>query len=124
MRRRDGFTLAEVLVSLVIVTSALMILSQGFLVGGQASSSSQRTTVAAMLAEGKMAEIEAGIQPFNASTSGTFDDQPDYAWSLRPESATPAGLSKVTLQVTWKEREQSRSFVLVRLLRERTTASE
>jgi prepilin-type N-terminal cleavage/methylation domain-containing protein len=56
-----GFTLIEVLVALVVVTAGLTIIAQGFLTGGRASVASQNESVAAMLAESKMAEVEAGI---------------------------------------------------------------
>ena len=122
MRRRTaGFTLAEVLVALVVLTSGLLIISQGFLTGGTASVRAQQLTIASSLADAKMAEIEGAIVPFSASTSGTFEleGEPDYAWELKPESTATAGLTKVTLTVKWKERSEERTFDLVRLLTER-----
>ena len=120
--RRRGFTLTEVLVALVVLTSAILILTQGFMLGGRASGSSQKLTQAALLADAKMAELEAGLAAFNAATRDTFTAEgfPDYSYELLPESTTTAGLTQITLTVTWKEREQERTFALVRLLRERT----
>lgn len=117
---RRGFTLIEVLVSLVVVTAGLTIIAQGFLTGGRASVASQNDTLATMLAESKMAELEAGILSMQTSASGTFEpERPDHSWSLEPESTDTTGLVKMTLTVTWKERNEERSFVLTRLMRER-----
>jgi len=123
MNRRSGFTLIEVLVSLVVVTASLTIIAQGFLTGGRASVVSQNETIATMLAESKMAELEAGILSTQMSDQGTFEpERPDFSWSLEPESTETTGLSKMTLTVTWKERNEDRTFTLVRLMKERTTS--
>ena len=122
MRFRRGFTLIEVLVALVVVTAGLTIITQGFLTGGRASVASQNRSIAAMLAESKMAEVEAGILTTQTSSSGTFEpEQPDFSWTLEPESTTTTGLSKLTLTVTWKEREEETTFALTRLMKERTS---
>jgi hypothetical protein len=107
----------------VVVTAGLAIISQGFLTGGRASVASQNDTVATMLAESKMAELEAGILSTQSSASGTFEpERPDFSWTLEPETTATTGLVKITLTVTWKERQMERSFALTRLMKERTTS--
>jgi type II secretion system protein I len=121
LRSVSGFTLIEVLVALVVVTAGLTIIAQGFLSGGRTSVVAQNRSVAAMLAESKMAEIEEGIVSMSSSSSGTFEpERPDFTWTVEPESTVTTGLSKVTLTVLWKEREQEITFVLTRLMKERT----
>src|SRR5688572_2908605 len=123
MKRASGFTLIEVLVALVVVTASLTIIAQGFLTGGRASVRSQNDTRATWLAESKMAEIEAGILTTQTSASGDFEpEHPDYSWSLQTESTATTGLSKITLTIAWKERQQEHTFVLTRLMKERTTS--
>lgn len=118
-----GFTLIEVLVSLVVVTASLTILSQGFLTGGRASVGAQNETIATMLAESKMAEVEAGILSLQSSASGSFEpDHADFSWSLEPGTTPTTGLTQITLTVKWKERQEDRTFVLTRLMKERTTS--
>jgi general secretion pathway protein I len=118
---RRGFTLIEVLVALVVVTAGLTIIAQGFLSGGRASVISQNRSIAAMLAESKMAEVEAGIISTTTTASGTFEpERPDFSWTVETESTTTTGLSKITLTITWKERDQDVTFVLARLLRSRS----
>ena len=124
MSSRRGFTLIEVLVALVVVTAGLTIIAQGFMTGGRASVASQHETIATMLAESKMAEVEAGILTTQSSASGTFEpERPEFSWTLQPESTTTTGLTKLTLTVTWKERNEDRTFALTRLMKE-TTSSE
>ena len=118
----EGFTLIEVLVALVVVTAGLTIIAQGFLAGGRASVASQFGTTAAWLAESKMAELESGILSIQTSASGTFEpDQPDFSWETEIQSTATTGLAQVTLTVTWKERNEERSFAIVRLMRERAS---
>jgi len=120
--RVEGFTLTEVLVALVVVTASLTVIAQGFLSGGKASLSSQNESRASWLADSKMAELEAGIISTQAGSSGTFEpEHPDYKWSVEPEATTTTGLSKITVTVTWKEREQERTFALTRLMAERAS---
>jgi general secretion pathway protein I len=117
-----GFTLIEVLVALVVVTAGLTVIAQGFLTGGRASVASQHRSIAAMLAESKMAEVEAGIVSTTTSASGTFEpERPDFTWTLEPESTTVTGLNKITLTVLWKERGEETAFALTRLMMERTS---
>jgi Tfp pilus assembly protein PilV len=114
--------LIEVLVALVVVTAGLAIIAQGFLTGGRASVTSQHRSIAAMLAESKMAEVEAGLVSNTSSSSGTFEpERPDYTWMLEHEATTYPGLAKITLTVLWKEREEETSFALTRLMKERTS---
>lgn len=120
LRRNVGFTLIEVLVALVVVTAGLTIIAQGFLSGGRASVISQNRSLAAMLAESKMAEVEAGIISTTTTASGTFEpERPDFSWTVESESTTTTGLSKITLTITWKERQDDVTFVLTRLMRGR-----
>lgn len=118
-RSEGGFTLIEVLVALVVVTAGLTVIAQGFLTGGRASVASQHRSIAAMLAESKMAEIEAGIISNTTSASGTFEpERPDFTWNLELESTTITGLTQITLTVLWKERGEETSFALTRLMKE------
>ena len=121
MTRRDGgFTLIEVLVAMVVTVAALTVLAQGFATGGQASVSSQKSTRAAILAGEILAELETGELAPDASTSGKFDEEPDYSWKVQSDEDEP-GLRLLTVTVSWTERAEKRDYVLTRLLRERTT---
>lgn len=117
--RTRGFTLVEVLVALVVTVSALAILSQGLLTGGRASVISQNGTRAAILAQRVMAGLETGEIPISSGGSQTFDDEPDFAYEvLSAPDPDESVLYDVTVTIRWKEREEDRTFVLMRIMRD------
>lgn len=122
--RRRGFTLIEVLVALVVTVSALAILSQGLLTGGRASVISQNASRAAMVAERVMTGLQTGEIVAGSGGGQTFEDEPDFSYEtlfdLDPDEST---LQDVTVTIRWKEREEERTFVLVRILRDRTATT-
>lgn len=120
MRREAGFTLIEVLVALVVAVAGMAVVSQGFTTGARASSRSQNTTRAAFLAKHLITDFETGALTLTQSHAGPFDDAPDYSYETKSESGDP-GLTLLTVTVTWDERNQPRTYVLTRLLRERPT---
>jgi prepilin-type N-terminal cleavage/methylation domain-containing protein len=125
MRRERGFTLVEVLVALVVAVAAMALLSQGFSTGARASTSSQFATRAALMAQRVVTDFETGLLPLGSNQNGTFDDDPDFSYETLSESdSVLTGLTKLTITVKWQERNQERTFVLVRLMKDRpTTAS-
>ena len=122
MRTRAGFTLVEVLVAMVVAVAAFSILAKGFATGGRAASASRAGTTAAVLAQRVLCDLETGVLAPDQSSSGAFDDEPDYKWSLTSAADDP-GLRLLTVTVTWTEQNQERSYVLTRLLRERTSTT-
>ena len=116
---RSGFTLIEVLVAMVVAVAAFSIIAQGFSTGGRAAAASQASTQAVVLAQRVLADLEAGAIAADASTSGDFSDAPDFKYSTSSAADEP-GLRLVTVTVKWTEQNQERTYVLTRLLRERT----
>jgi prepilin-type N-terminal cleavage/methylation domain-containing protein len=116
---RGGFTLVEVLVAMVVAVAAFSILAQGFTTGGHAAVAARSTTTAAGLAQRVLTDLESGVLAPDQSTSGDFDDEPDFAWSTTSAADEP-GLRLITVTVKWTEQNQERTYVLTRLLRERT----
>lgn len=123
MKTRGGFTLVEVLVALVVAVAALTLLSQGFATGARASTSSQYATRAALHAQRVLTEFETGAFSLTASQNGHFDDDPDFAFETKSETGEVTGLTLLKITVKWKERNQDRTYVLTRLMRERPQAS-
>jgi prepilin-type N-terminal cleavage/methylation domain-containing protein len=118
--KRGGFTLVEVLVALVVAVAAMTLLSQGFATGARASTSSQFSTRAAILAQRVLTDFETGQLSSSSSQSGKFDDEEDFSYETKSETGEVTGLVKLTITVKWQERNQDRTYVLTRLLRERT----
>ena len=123
MRKSRGFTLIEVLVALVVAVAALSLLSQGFMTGARASTTSQYATRAALHAQRVLTEFETGALSPGSTQSGTFDDDPDFSYETQFSTGDVTGLTKITIVVKWKERNDDRKYELVRLLRDRTTTT-
>ena len=113
----------EVLVALVVAVAALTLLSQGFMTGARASTSSQFSTRAALLAQRVLTDFETGQLSLSSSQNGRFDDEPDFSFESKSDTGEVTGLVKLTITVKWQERNQDRTFVLTRLMRERTTTA-
>jgi general secretion pathway protein I len=109
--RCHGFTLLEVMVAMAIIAIALTAV-----LGSQSQSVSLATeakfsTTAAMLAQSKMAEMEA--KKLNDLTSGSGDfgeDFPGYIWNASVSDVMSVGpvnvsdhLKQIDLEVSWGE---------------------
>lgn len=124
-RREGGFTLIEVLVALVVTVVGLSIVAQGFTTASRASTLSQNTTRAAILAQRVMTGLETGEISLDSSESKTFDDEPEFAYeTLSISDPDETGLDVVTVTIKWKERGlEDRSYVLVRLMRDTSSTT-
>ena len=91
LKKHKGFTLIEILVALVILSSAVMILL------GLQSSNTKRVQKAVyyhkavQLLERKITELEiewskTSILNLPDSDSGTFEDEPEFSWTLQIQS--------------------------------------
>jgi len=104
MRNRTGFTLIEVLVSLVILSGVLMLAYQVMSGALEAETRSERWTAATLLGEGLLRESTATF-PAIEETDGKFpapDD--DYTWkrSVRPFPLPLPDVREVHVTVLWK----------------------
>jgi general secretion pathway protein I len=120
-RRDQGFTLLEVLVALVVLTTAVVAVLQLFGGGLRLARAAGDQAEAALLASAKLAELEPGIL-----TEGAVDGtEGPYRWTRRitlepsllpvepdmPDALT-IRLARVNVQVQWG---QSRRYELVTL---------
>ena len=105
-----GFTLLEVMIAVAIIAIALMAVlgsqSQGLSLAGE----SRFNRTATLLAQGKMAEIEAVKDQRDLnSDSGDFGDEfPGYTWQLSVDEVLFDGaetisdrLKQIDLEVSW-----------------------
>jgi prepilin-type N-terminal cleavage/methylation domain-containing protein len=127
---RRGFTLIEVLVALVVAVAAMALLSQGFTTGARASTTAQYATRAALLAQRVVTDFETGVLSLTSNQNGTFDDEPDFSYETSsdpvnitglPQSLT--GITQLTIRIKWQERNQDRTYELVRLMKDRPTST-
>jgi hypothetical protein len=104
---------------MVVAVAAFSVLAQGFTTGGQASVGAQHATTAVTLASRVMADLESGERAVDSGSTGTFEDEPDFSWTVKSDVDDP-GLRLLTVEVAWTERGESRVYALSRLFRERT----
>jgi len=112
MADRKGFTLLEVLVSLSILATTLLLAYQVISGAISAADRSERWTVAAYLAESLVLESTAGF-PEPAETEGKFSPPMDaYAWkrSIRPAAHSDAREVQVVVRWTSERREEQVSL--------------
>ena len=98
VRWRGGMTLTEVLLALAIFVGALAVLSKLIHIGVRASEFAQLHTRAVLLAESKMGELTAGIEPISSSGE-VFLEDPAWRWQLSVSDGPVAGLKWVSITV-------------------------
>jgi general secretion pathway protein I len=99
--RRRGLSLLEVIVSLAILVLAIVAINRLVDIGTDRGTDARMFTRGTRLAQGKMAEVEAGIVSVSSESEGQFEGD-DAAWSFKvlPEPAGPPNLYTVTIRVT------------------------
>ena len=105
---RGGFTLIEVLATLLLMAIALPAIMMGFSLSTKAASMARQRSEAGALAESKLNELVATGLWQSGSQAGAFDDQPDYQWSaeVAPWSVDPRGsgtynVQQLDVKVSW-----------------------
>jgi type II secretion system protein I len=102
-----GFTLLEVLVAVAILGAGLTVLLGAVNRNLIMASQSKNLSIAGLLAQRKMAEIELGGYPEIRKEQGQFEEAPEFKWFL---SVTPFGIPNldteiriVILRITWDD---------------------
>lgn len=99
-RQASGFSLLEVILSIVILAGCLAVLGELVRVGARSSRSARDLTTAQLLCETMMAEIDAGITPPTAN-DGVVEhfDGSLWAFTVVSEQVDQEGLLEVIVQV-------------------------
>ncbi len=114
MRGAFGFTLLEVMIAIAIMATALVAVLASQSQSLSLASEAKFNTTAALLAQSKIAEIEAASPEDVVSDSGDFgEDFPNYRWELTVSDLGFSGLEEVLdylkqidLVVSWGENKQ------------------
>jgi prepilin-type N-terminal cleavage/methylation domain-containing protein len=114
--RHGGFTLVEVLVTIVLMGIVLPITMRAVTNALTAASHARHTAEASALAEAKLNEIVASGNPTTFGTSGDFGAEwPEYQWTC--QSVTDSnGFTQISLVVTWREGNRERTYNLSTLV--------
>ena len=114
---REGFTLVEVLAALTLMAIILPVAMRGVTVALSVSSDARRRMEAAALAESRLAELVATGDWQSADLSGDCGtDWPDYRWEAEVEDWDVAGLTQLTVRVTWQRKGSERAVGLTTLV--------
>ena len=103
---RRGFTLIEVLATLLLLGIVLPVAMRGVSMSLAAASRARNMAEAASLADTKLNELVATQMWSTSGDSGDFGEQfPGYTWSSQ---ATPFdyGMTQIDLRIAWFERGQ------------------
>lgn len=119
-----GFTLVEVLATLVFIGIVLPVAMRGITVTLQATANARHKVEAAQLAEGKLNELLVIRDPASFNASGDFGiDWPEYRWDSRGQ-LTEMSVYEVTVNVYWTEQNQERSLPLTTFIYPEQTATQ
>ena len=110
--RRQGITLFEVLLSLVIFATAMSVLGQLAANGVRAALHSQLRTQAALRCQSKLAEVTTGIEPLAPVMDAPFPDDPGWSWSLRISASPQPALLVLEVSVSYKGGHSNRSVTM------------
>jgi len=115
--RRRGFTLIEILATLLLVAIILPVAMSGISLALNVADESKRRTEAAALAQSKLAEIVAYSEWTTASLGGDFSpDRPQYRWAAQVTAWQGTQLQQLDVQVLWRSRGQDHHVTLSTLV--------
>jgi Tfp pilus assembly protein PilE len=97
MNDNKGFLLLEVMISIVIITSALLFVTRSYSVSKQAIERSRDLFKSGLLLEEEMFAFEETGEISEGSGEGEFNDNKDYLWKINAVPA--ANLNTVTVSV-------------------------
>ena len=101
--KANGFTLIEVLLAMALLAIGLVAVYQSQSQSISMSTDSRFMTTAALLAQSKMVEVEAGSTLANHSEDGDFgSDYSQYIWHLEVGDTQLPQFKKIEVTVTNK----------------------
>ena len=107
-RRRKGFTLVELLATLVLIGLVMPTAMRGISLVTRMAGQSRRELEAVTLARSKLSELLASRDwETGGITRGTFgNDYPDYQWSWTLNNWNISPMEELTVKVTWDNNRQ------------------
>jgi prepilin-type N-terminal cleavage/methylation domain-containing protein len=123
---RRGFTLIEVLATIVLMGIVLPVAMHGISLCMRSAQSARQRGEAAALAESKLNELVATGDWQYGLLSGDFGEAwPEYRWNgAATERADDPSLHELSVRVAWTTRGQERDVTLTTLVFESTAATD
>jgi hypothetical protein len=98
---RPALSLLEVIVALAIFLISLTAIGHLVSMGSERALDIEQQGEAAMLAQAKMAEVIWGVIPLSSLSDQSFNEAPDYKWSLTAEqNSNVSNLWNVSVTIT------------------------
>jgi type II secretion system protein I len=114
---RGGFTLPEVLATLLLVAIVLPSVMQGISLATAAAGTARQRSEATALAESKLNELVATNQWQSGGLSGDFGEQwREYSWQAEVQSWVEPSARQLQVQVLWTARGRNYDVVLSTLV--------
>ena len=117
VRGRRGLSLLEVLIAMTILVLAIVAIGRLVDIGTDRGHDARAYNRGTRLAQGKMAEVEAGLVGVKDSSEGQFEgDDAGWAYSVTSEGAGPPNLYTVTVRVTRSVQGRQVEIVLTQMI--------
>lgn len=114
---RAGFTLPEVLATLLLVAIVLPSVMQGISLATAAAGTARQRSEATALAESKLNELTATNQWQSGGLSGDFGQEwPAYTWQAEVQSWVEPSARQLHVHVTWYARGRNYDVTLSTLV--------
>ncbi len=109
-RSQRAFTLAEVIVTIVVVGTALVVLTQGIALGIRADARSERHTMATIALDEVVARLLTGEMSLTENSEGTLEEAADgYRYAVEVDRpGDPPDFVHASITVSWGADEQGR----------------
>src|SRR5206468_1440220 len=106
-RRSGGFTLVEVLATILLLSIVLPVAMHGISVAMQAAGAARHRVEAASLGDAKLQDLLVENLWLSGNQAGDFSEEgfPDYQWAL-DQNVVDVDLTEISIHVTWKARNQ------------------
>ena len=104
-RRARGFTLVEILITIVIFAITIGAVTRAFNAGARASSETEKINLAIKIAQTKMEEIQFTVKESGVDSLVSVDSEPDVEFSnfnVTIDAAEGQNPKTVTVTVAWQ----------------------
>ena len=123
--KRGGFTFVEVLAAMLFLGILMPVVIGALQVSNRAAVLSERSGVAAQLAENELAELQLGDAWTSASTSGDFGgDWPGYRWELTKADWENGAMTELQLAVFFNVQGREHDVRMSTLVNESLASTE
>jgi prepilin-type N-terminal cleavage/methylation domain-containing protein len=111
---RPGFSLLEVLLAMAIFLIALIGIGELLNISSQQAFEISLVNKAGQLLEDRMSAVVSGSVPITGQSETSFDQDPEWVWSMDSQADNTPNLYRVTVKVRWQGAGESDTWTLSR----------